>query len=206
MPCSPMPILHSHLQHFHEWKKNAVSVSLDPFAPAMTSSAPWAGLTLSHISTTKQEIPPLLLWLNLISSLPLSNSPIALFITLLLSFFFLPLFKTWEGEKKREKRLSTSRKHRDEWLFRVWLLGKGGCCVCEMQSGRKCVDFGQMHMRGAWCKGTLQTYIWTEGPNSLLSLSKNNGRGSTPQSVRLNSHQQNCYANFWLVENLDQTQ
>lgn len=72
--------------------------------------------SLSHIFTAKQEWLPLLLCLNLISSLLLSNSPITL---LLSSPFFLPAIQNL----KRKKRLSTSKKHRDEWLFRAWLLG-----------------------------------------------------------------------------------
>lgn len=179
---------------------------LTPSAPAMTSSAPWAALTLSHISTAKQECLTLLVCLNWISSLPLSkfsHRPVH-HTAPLIPFFSLYSKLEKEKKKEREKCLSTSRKHRDEWLFRVRLLGKGGCSVCEMQSGRECVDFGQMHMRGAWCKGTLQTYIRTEGLNSLLSLSKSSGGGSTTPSVRLNSHQRDSYANFWLVEHLEQ--
>lgn len=100
VPCSLVTILHSPLQHSHQREKNAVWVSLDPSAPAMTSSASWSALALSNISTAKKECFPLLLCFNLISSLSLSNSPISLLITLLLSFFFSPLYsKTWEGNK-----------------------------------------------------------------------------------------------------------
>lgn len=124
VPCGPMPIVHRPLQHIHEWQKNAVWVSLDPSALAVTSAAPRAAFTLSHISTAKQECLPLLLCLNFISSLAPSNSPIALFITLPLSPFFTPSIQNFK--KKREKCLSTSKKHRDERLFRAWWLGKWG--------------------------------------------------------------------------------
>lgn len=137
-----------------------------PLPPAVTSGAPWAAFTLSHISTAKQECLPLLHCLNLISSLPLPNSPI---ITLLLLSPFSACIQNLREREKKPKKLSTSKKHSDEWLFKSVIAGKIGLLCLWNGSGRECVDFfGHMHMRGAWCKGTLQTYIWTEGLNRFF--------------------------------------
>lgn len=82
---------------------------------------------------------------------------------------FFCLYSKLERERKKNKKLSTSKKHSDEWLFKSVIAGKIGLLCLWNGSGRECVDFfGHMHMRGAWCKGTLQTYIWTEGLNRFF--------------------------------------
>ena len=176
VPCRPMPVLHSPLRHPREWQKNAARVSLDPSAPAATPSAPWAAFTLSHISTAKQECLPLLLCLNLISSLPPSNSPITLASLALPFFFFPPLFKTWkkkkretEREKEREKKNASPPVKNTGVAIQSVIVGKMGPAVfVKCRVGESVCIFGHMHMK----RCPLQTYIRTEGLNSLLRLSK----------------------------------
>ena len=66
----------------------------------------------------------------------LSNSPITLLITLLLSSLFPHVY----SKEKKKKCLSTSREHGR--VMSCGCLGKES--VCEMQSGSECVDFGKI--------------------------------------------------------------
>lgn len=147
--------------------------------------------SLSHIFTAKQEWLPLLLCLNLISSLLLSNSPITL---LLSSPFFLPAIQNLKRKNASPPVKNTGMSgysERDCWGGK-----KGLLCLRNAEWETLCGFWTDAYER---CnEGTLQTYIWTEKLNSLSCLLKSSVRGSPPQSVRLNSHR-DCCSNFWLV-------
>lgn len=71
---------------------------------------------------------------------------------------FQLLFKIWEGKRKKKRRKKNLfTKYKDEWLFRMWLLGKCGL-LCSWNSNRiiGCVVYVKKSMRGTWCKGILQ--------------------------------------------------
>lgn len=139
--CSCMPILHSPLQHSHKWRRRMLfECHLNPLPPQWPRVQPGQPSLFHIFPLLNKNVSPHLLHLYLISSLSLSNFPIAVFITMLLSFFLLPLFKTWEGKKEeKENAFPPVKKRRDEWLFRVWLLEKKGLlCLWNAEWERVC--------------------------------------------------------------------
>lgn len=146
-PAAPCQSFTAPLQH-HD-RRMLLECHLTPLPPRWPPVHPGQRSHFHIFPLLKQECLPLLPRLNLISSLPPSNSPITL-ASFALPFFFPPLFKTKREREREKKRLSTSKKHRDEWLFRAWLLGKWGwLCLWNAEWERVCAFLDTCIWRGA---------------------------------------------------------
>lgn len=125
-----------------QWPRMLLECQLTPSPFAPTSRAPWVALTILHISPTKTGMSassPIVSTQFPLHRCPLrSASP-----PLLLSPFLCSHSKPKEGERAREKRLFSCKRHRDERLpTHSAIAGKMGVMHSRNESGTESVDFG----------------------------------------------------------------